>query len=325
MKNLFPIFIAMLILTFPLSQAFAGDAGQTAAEFLRLGPGGDIPAMGGAGVASVAGPSALQYNPAGLASARSRDLEFTYQQLVEDIGYGNLDYTHKLDSRGMLGAGLRYVSYGTEDRTVLDGGSVTRDGSFSGSDLLISGGYGEAFAGEYAGGRMNWGAAMKIGRLEIDDETANLWAIDAGLQWHSLDHSLPLSAGVVLANLGTDVNYDDKDEDLPLLSRLGVTYDLQPQLDWPARLHADIEYQFESGESGLLLGGEYLFDVDQFRPNSQLAIRAGYDGNVDVDGGLTAGFGFRVNDRMGLDYAYVPFGDFGNLHKIGFRYHLGGK
>jgi len=33
--------------------------------------------------------------------------------------------------------------------------------------------------------------------------------------------------------------------------------------------------------------------------------------------GLSLGFGIKVAD-LGMDYAYIPFGDLGNIHRFGF-------
>ena len=53
-----------------------------------------------------------------------------------------------------------------------------------------------------------------------------------------------------------------------------------------------------------------------------LALRVGYDGRIDADNGLTAGFGVKVAD-MGVDYAYIPFGRLGNSHRVALTYQFG--
>lgn len=158
---------------------------------------------------------------------------------------------------------------------------------------------------------------MKLGRLEIDDKSASLVAFDLGMQWQSPDPDFPLAAGIILANLGSSVEFDSRGDDLPLLTRIGASYNFEPLLEIPLQVHTDLEYQFKSEEAGLLIGGEWW-------AHEQFAVRAGYDGNVDVDSGLTAGFGYRYNDELSFDYAYIPYGDFDDLHKLAFTYQLGG-
>ncbi len=291
----------------------AGDGGQTSAEVLRIAPGAANSAMGGAGVASIAGPAALHYNPAGLAFATDRDLELTYQQLVEDISYGNVDYIHGLSPDHRIAGGLRYLDYGSVERIELVGGQLQQTGRFSDFDMVASLGFAENR------GNWSWGAAAKIIHLEIDGESANAFALDAGLQWHSQNPELPLSAGIMVANLGTQPKFDSESEDLPLLTRFGISYDLEHDLGVNMLTHFDFDYQFHSEELGFLWGLEW-------QATDTFALRGGYDGTIDdVDNGLTAGLGITIDERMDFDYAYIPFGDFGDLHRLAFRYNLGGN
>jgi len=46
-----------------------------------------------------------------------------------------------------------------------------------------------------------------------------------------------------------------------------------------------------------------------------VALRAGYRTGRDVGLGWTAGLGFKTG-TFGLDYAYAPYGDLGNTHRI---------
>ena len=49
-----------------------------------------------------------------------------------------------------------------------------------------------------------------------------------------------------------------------------------------------------------------------------LNARAGYNSRMDVSGnmkGVTAGAGLEYSDYM-LDYAFVPFGNLGDTHRI---------
>ena len=314
----------------------AGDAGQTAAEVLRMGGGARVAALGGAGVASARGATSLSYNPGGLgfmnreldlsASALpvvangdervmgwEQEIDMSYYGFPESINYGNIDYAYSLPENtgrerlfeGTLAAGLRYLDYGDQDRVerALPNKFLVEKGSFSNSDLVLSAGYGQNWA--------NWsyGVTARYIRQELDDVSGNAFSVDLGTRWNSRER--PLSAGLVLANLGTDITFDEEDESLPELLRSGAAYRF-----YGLRLETsvDLEYQFESGEYGLMGGVEWW-------PFDRLALRAGYDGNIDLDDGLTAGFGYR-HDEVSFDYAYLPYGDFGDVHRLGFRYQF---
>jgi len=46
-----------------------------------------------------------------------------------------------------------------------------------------------------------------------------------------------------------------------------------------------------------------------------LALRAGYRTGQDIGSGMSAEVGLRIG-KIDLDYAYVPYGDLGNTHRI---------
>ncbi|MCI0378607.1 MAG: hypothetical protein L0215_13440, partial [Gemmataceae bacterium] len=61
-------------------------------------------------------------------------------------------------------------------------------------------------------------------------------------------------------------------------------------------------------------------------PRAAIALRAGYkwrgqDVGFRGHDGLTAGIGFRIG-RLGLDYAYQPFGDLATSHRVALVYGL---
>ncbi len=83
---------------------------------------------------------------------------------------------------------------------------------------------------------------------------------------------------------------------------------------------ADIDWLANDERFYLALGAEYLL-------NKNFAFRAGYQfGHASDDlgsglVGLGAGLGLKF-DSFALDYAYVPFGDLGDTHRmtLGFNF-----
>ncbi len=122
MRSILKLFLFISLLApFFAGGVYAASGGDAAAQVLEMGAGAVLPAMGGAGQGAVSGAAGLAYNPAGFAEA-GNELEFTYQKLVEDINYGNFDYTQSYNEEVNWAAGLRYVGYGSEDETVWSGG-----------------------------------------------------------------------------------------------------------------------------------------------------------------------------------------------------------
>jgi tetratricopeptide (TPR) repeat protein len=50
--------------------------------------------------------------------------------------------------------------------------------------------------------------------------------------------------------------------------------------------------------------------------------RLGYKGNNDLDSGITYGFGIG-NERLHLDYGFIPYGPFGDSHRVSLSLRFG--
>jgi hypothetical protein len=59
----------------------------------------------------------------------------------------------------------------------------------------------------------------------------------------------------------------------------------------------------------------------EFGLSSAIALRAGYRSGRDIGSGLSAGLGFRL-DRVGIDYAYVPYAELGDTHRFSLQIQL---
>jgi len=68
-------------------------AGTSSATFLRIGVGARAVAMGETFVAVANDPSAIYWNPAGLASLQRRELSISHVQWPADIGYDHVTLT----------------------------------------------------------------------------------------------------------------------------------------------------------------------------------------------------------------------------------------
>jgi hypothetical protein len=55
-----------------------------------------------------------------------------------------------------------------------------------------------------------------------------------------------------------------------------------------------------------------------------LDLRAGYFYTKEdyAANGLTLGFGLNFKYKWFLDYAFVPFGDLGNTHRVSLKYNF---
>lgn len=298
---------AVAALMFVGSEASAqNDAGSSAGLVLRLGSGSEIPAMGDAGVANATGVAALHYNPAGLGSTSRAGVGFMYQDLILDIGHGELKLVHPINSVSAWGVGVTYLDYGSTDRVTVSDvlNNNPTSGSFSGRDIIAGVSYGRKF-----GESLNLGLTAKVINSEIDNSSGTAVAGDVGLTF--APRAFPVRFGIAVQNFGSDLELENTGDDLPTLIRGGAAVDL---FDDRLTLAADVE-KVRSQDVTASVGAELrLIDI--------LALRVGYDGRIDADDGLTAGLGVTVSD-LSLDYAYIPFGNLGNNHRISLTYQWG--
>jgi len=146
------------------------------------------------------------------------------------------------------------------------------------------------------------GAKLKSIQAKIGGYSASALAIDIG---GYLKYNDELNLGAALKNFGTKMKFFTEKEDLPLCFSIGANYKVIPQLtlalDLSAPLEEDVRINF---------GVEYRYNI--------LSLRAGYNSDNDLVNGLTnCGFGILYNNFK-LDYAFLPFGDLGDSHKLSF-------
>lgn len=302
------LLLGLLFSPIPCTVVYADGPGANTARVLKMSQGARVPALGSAQVATASNVDALNYNPAGLAYSDYGQSELMYHSLVAGIEQGSGSVSRPITGMtGGWGASVQYVDYGQADRTTLNTGgslSANNQGQFSGTDIVARTGFGLPLTK-----RWSWGLNLKAFRLKIAEVTASGIALDGGVQWRSVEY--PLALGFSLRNLGADVTFQEADEALPLEYRFGGSYAF---FDGDLRLYADFT-EIRNGDFGSMGGVEYRF-------RNWLYLRGGYDGSNDTDDGLTAGLGVRYNNTT-IDYAYVPYGVFGNQQRLSFTYNFG--
>jgi tetratricopeptide (TPR) repeat protein len=121
-----------------------------------------------------------------------------------------------------------------------------------------------------------------------------------------------LSLAAAFRNLGPKIKYDVENASLPQTTVLGAGY-----LLLGGNLVLDLDYiQPRDNSSYLAAGVEYkVFDI--------LRLRAGLNNKSDFIGnGISYGMGLRFN-QWNLDYAFVPYGDFGGTSRVSVGIRFG--
>lgn len=292
------------VLMLASAAAHAAGPGTTGASFLKVGVGARELAMGSAASVLTEGAGAANWNPAALAGLKNRSLSASYNLLFIDESQGYLGYAAPLkEGAGVIGAGLNYLTVADIERRA--GDTETPDSLFDSKNMALA----LSYARPEVKPGLNLGASLKYISQDLDTQTDRALALDLGSTYKIND---VYTAAFVVQNLGGKIGPDN----LPLIFKGGVA---RTFLDGKLAAAADLDWLAYDERFYADLGAEYLL-------SSNFAFRAGYQLGRAQDelGGLTglgAGLGLKF-DRFALDYAYVPFGDLGDTHRmtLGFNF-----
>jgi len=275
-----------------------GDVGTASAQILKQGAGARAAGMGNAFTAIADDAAAVYWNPGGLAGTKKESASLMHAILLDDISYDWLAYVRPLNS-GTFGAGIQHLSYGSITETDETG---LEKASFTPSETVGTLAYG------IGSGDFGFGASLKYVSGKIKHSAATITADIGGKYGISADDRFSL--GFALQNISGEMKYVSEGDPLPLNLKIGTAY--KPEDSWI--IAADAEMPYDNAIS-FGLGSEYAIKMGD---GLMVSGRAGYNSRAKELGGLT---GFTVGaggsyDVIRLDYAFVPFGDLGNTHKI---------
>lgn len=286
------------------SIVWAGGAGTTTSEFLTLGAGARIPALGGAGVALVDDATALYWNPAAMTRVKNQSAMLMHTAYLDSSYLSQGAYVRKMGSVSAVGANLHYFNAGSIDGT---DPSLNSIGSFTPSDMAFTIGYARPI------GPVDVGLGGKYIQSKLVD-TASTFALDMGVLTHPLVNA-SLRLGASLSNLGGSMKFDNENEDLPMIIRTGGAYQITN------RLMGVLDLNFLKNDDAYLAGGfEYKSPIG---PDWSAAGRVGYNTGTagDVSGLTGVTFGAGISRKsLAIDYSLVPQGDLGMTHWISLVY-----
>jgi hypothetical protein len=299
------IFIAAMAIA-ALSHA---DQGTTAASFLKLQTGPRAIAMGESFAGVADDVNAIQYNNAGLAFLKKKELTLMHALWFQDIFYDHIGLAWPIEGIGTIGFSVLYLNAGAFDKYVLDSANQpVAQGQFTASSMAAGLSYARPIVPTVSAG-----INIKMIQETIDGASASSVAVDLGTLWKTPVKGL--AAGLYIANLGPSLGFDQAFS-LPINVRLGVGF--KPS----DAIAVDCDYTQPIETAGVFsLGGEYVY-------KKVFALRLGYkyQGAVDynqtfngfgpaVAAGLTLGGGFQYGNYS-LDYAYTNYGFLGTPHRF---------
>lgn len=298
--------------------------GTSSGTFLRIGVGARAVGLGETFVAVANDPSAIYWNPAGLASMQRTEVLLSHLEWPADIGYEHAVLVMPVPRfGGSLGIQLGVLATEIEETTELRPFGTGR--SFFYSDMIA----GVAFARRWTD-KLLVGAGVKYLRedlgADVGGPVTQAMLVDIGSIYYLGFGSVRIAT--TLSNFGPELKprgdgpdgkwvspvtgeervYDGFDP--PLLFRYGLAFEAVENAT--QRLTASFEANQPADDAQVLkLGAEWAW-------HRVFALRGGYNFNAD-EMKLSAGAG--VNAEIGrtkttIDYAFTDGGALGSVHRV---------
>ncbi len=315
----------------PLRSQQKESPAVTAPASLLIPMGSRALGMGGAFTAVASDPSALHYNPAGLARLNAHEVSAAFLSGQADNSLQYVAYGGPLPWPGISGSGFSSAGgsflnsrSGTIEiaETAADGTLKRTDRISAGYDIIATLGYAERVGNtpfdmpgraidvnHYAGI-----AGKAIHSSLVEKYTATAVAGDAGYLVHSPE--LGVSLGLAASNLGTRLRYIDQSDPLPVVIRLGSAYQMGARTTHDLTLAGDGEFLFYERRWHANVGLEYFW-------NRSYGFRLGYQFKR-ASLGVTAGVGLRWRQRLLFDYGWGLGSGLSDIHRLTVSYRFGG-
>jgi len=294
-------------------------AGTSSGTFLRIGVGARAEAMGETFVAVANDPSAIYWNPAGLASLQGREAAASHVDWPADIHYDHLTVViPSTRLSGSIGVQLGILGTRIQETTELQSFGTGRE--FAYTDMVA----GVAFARRWTD-KLLVGFGVKLLHEDLGSQvggpTTNAMLFDVGSIFYlglgsvriatalsNFGSELRPSGSYVSAVTGETRQYDGFDP--PMTFHYGVAF--EPIENKTTRITTAIEMnQPADNQQQLRTGMEWSY-------RRFLALRTGYNFNADqLKFSAGAGFAGELGSLRGtLDYAYTDGGVLGGINRL---------
>ncbi len=307
-----------------LQSTMAGGFKKYAGEFLAIGAGSRLSAMGGAGLSMVNDVTAGYWNPAGLIKASGFQIQFTHgKQFISSIQHDFIGLSHPLNDNTTMGLSLIYFTVnGIKDsRQAFNEAENKID--YSKIKTFNTGDYNVFVSlAQRHGKRLNLGVSVKMIYRDFHVENAFGLGFDFGLQYQLLRN---LNIGAVLRDLTSTmiVWTNGTKEFIPPSLRLGASYllawqslglELLPAVDFQVLMeNRRFASQFNLGP----------ISVDSFwgmeiKYHHLISLRVGLDDLQRFNTGIGL-----VIPKISFDYAFTNYAsELGNVHRISVHLFL---
>ncbi len=286
-----------LVFSFGLVAQAAEDAGLPG-DFLNFGAGARPLGMGRAFTAVADDVDALYWNPAGLSSFRSSQVEFQHSPLPVEGSEQYIAYAQPVYALGSIGIGVINLTSGNVPRIDANNSEI---GSFDHRETGYLASYAQRFREKYS-----LGSTLKMVEKTIDGRSERGFGADAGGLYRMNER---WQFGAMLRNvLPPSYSYGSEKETFPVILRAGaagkfLTNHLMTALDLEKTLGTRQGAKWHLGVEGNVIENIFL--------------RAGVDPSE-----ISTGFGLRWR-QFQFDYA-AGFQDIGLMNRFSMKVVFGG-
>ncbi len=349
MKNNNFIIITIFIALISFSNSLLGQdnskntkIAQTGFQFLTVGTDARATGLGEAYTTVEGSSNSLFYNPAGLARLNSYvDISLNRMQWIGDINYlsGTVGFNFSDGKYGVFGLSFSHIDYGKFQFTRVanvEKGYVDIEGFSQPYSFAVGIGYAKELSDKFSiGGQIKY-VKQHLGDsylpVEVYDTTGKVMGYTTDNQ-HIKNYALgvlafdfgtlyktgykSLTFGMSVRNFAEELTYEKEGFQLPLVFRIGISMDLMDfyekfKKNHKLMLHIDAAHP-RSHPEYIAAGLEYSF-------MNVVALRAGYVTGQDLYD-FTLGFGVK-KFGLELNYAYTPYLEFSDVHRLSLRFAL---
>jgi hypothetical protein len=271
--------------------------GFSGVQFLSLESGARPIGMGGAFTSITADPHAGAYNPAASSGIEVLTGSFGHNTYWKNRRFetGFLSFPK---GSFVFNVGLQYSE--VKDIEARQSATSEPDYYFNSPDFSIKAGFSYPIIDiVQAGFSLGWVFE------KIDTYRGHAFSADLGV----LVTPIPrMNVGLSVMNLGTKMKINLEEYEMPVITRFGVSYQLDKFIPAADFVYYDSDLRFH-------LGGEYVI-------NEVLFLRAGYRSGYDTKE-ISAGAGFAMRNFR-IDYAFLPYDedDLGDSHIFTLTFSL---
>jgi hypothetical protein len=335
MKNIIILCLAILIsITQYTFSQFSGQSktGMTAATFLSIEVGARAKSMGGAYVALADDPSALYWNPSGIALMSENAVMFTHSNWIADVNFDFAGISIPIGTFGTLGAFITAITMPDLEVTTIFEPEGTGE-FYSSSDLALGISYARQLTERFV-----IGVTFKYIQEKIFHMTAKTIALDFGTIYRTNFNDMLLGFSISnfggdmrLSGIDTQVEHDIAPDEfgnndrifanlqtelfqIPLTFRVGVAMDIVKSGQNTVTLAVD---GVAPNDNNVYtnIGGEYNY-------GKLIYLRGGYKTLFleNSQEGYTLGAGLNTKivgrTKIAFDYAYGDFGLLDNTQEF---------